>query len=150
MHICLLLFAATVWSRPLVRTDLSVIMARQPMTILVLCSSEFQRQGLKVHYLLPVYFSGIDLKVNTTYLCSISVVLTQRSTPPTCVVLQWYYPEGQYHLPVQYTVARRDSYSLYLVVCGCTNYSCSYLLFMYLLQINLIASCHHIILCISS
>ena len=69
MHICLLLlFAATVQSRPLVRTNLSVIMARQPMTILVLCLTEFQWQGLKVHYHLPVYFSGIDPKVNTTYL----------------------------------------------------------------------------------
>ena len=115
MHIRLLLFAATVRSRPLVRTDLSVIMARQPMTILVLCLSEFQWQGLEVYYHLPVYFIGIDPEDNTTYLCSISVALPRRTIPPTYVVYS----------------ARKDSYSSYLVVYGCTNIhvhiSCSYI-----------------------
>ena len=52
------IISATVQSRPLVWTNLSVIMARQPMTILVWI------------------FSGKDLKSATTYLC-ISVALTQ-------------------------------------------------------------------------
>ena len=89
-----------------------------------------------------LYFSGKDLKSTTTYLY-ISVVLTRKSTPPTCVMLQWYCPEGQYHLPVQCIVVRRDSYNHYYVVCGCPNIhvhiSCSCISYRSILQ-------HHVIM----